>query len=54
MKNVLCQGTHYCGVGSHNINRLTRIITETHLNLCMTAGINISDVNIEVAPGQRL
>lgn len=52
MRNVLCQGTHYCGVGSHNINRLTRIITETHLKLCMTAGINISGVNIEVAPGQ--
>jgi glutamine synthetase len=52
MRNVLCQGSHYCGVGSHNIHKLTRIITETHLKLCLQTGINISGANIEVAPGQ--
>lgn len=46
----LQQGQFYCSVGSENA--FGREIVEEHLNACIYAGIQISGVNAEVAPGQ--
>ncbi|ORY95575.1 hypothetical protein BCR43DRAFT_493204 [Syncephalastrum racemosum] len=44
------QGKYYCGVGAGKI--FGRDIVEAHYRACLFAGINISGVNAEVAPGQ--
>ncbi len=44
------QGQYYCSVGSGNT--FGRHIAEHHLNACMYAGIKLSGINAEVAPGQ--
>ena len=44
------QGQYYCGVGT--LNAFGRYIIDEHLESCINAGLNISGVNAEVAPGQ--
>lgn len=44
------QGEFYCSNGSNNA--FGRTIAEAHIGLCEKAGINISGINAEVAPGQ--
>ena len=44
------QGQFYCSVGSENA--FGRDLAEQHLRACITAGIKISGINAEVAPGQ--
>jgi glutamine synthetase len=44
------QGPYYCSVGSENA--FGRDIAEDHLEACIKAGIKISGINAEVAPGQ--
>lgn len=46
----LQQGQFYCSVGAENA--FGREIVEEHLNACIYAGLQISGVNAEVAPGQ--
>lgn len=49
-KNMNPQGQYYCSVGS--LNCFGRNIVEEHLQVCLLAGIKISGINAEVAPGQ--
>jgi len=44
------QGQYYCSVGGNNA--FGRNVAEDHLKACLTAGIKISGINAEVAPGQ--
>ena len=44
------QGQYYCSVGSEN--SFGRHIAEYHLKACMIAGVKLSGINAEVAPGQ--
>jgi len=44
------QGPFYCGVGGGNA--LGRDVVEEHLEKCLYAGLKISGINSEVAPGQ--
>lgn len=44
------QGQYYCSAGSENA--FGRYIAEEHLDCCIKAGIKISGINAEVAPGQ--
>lgn len=44
------QGPFYCGVGRGNA--LGRDVVEDHLEKCLYAGLRISGINAEVAPGQ--
>lgn len=44
------QGQYYCSVGSKNA--FCRNVAEQHMMACLYAGINISGINAEVAPGQ--
>ena len=44
------QGQYYCSVGAENA--FGRNIAEQHLQACVDAGIKISGINSEVAPGQ--
>lgn len=44
------QGIYYCSVGSEAC--FGRIVSETHLRLCLKAGINIAGTNAEVGIGQ--
>ncbi|KAI7860198.1 hypothetical protein BDC45DRAFT_529815 [Circinella umbellata] len=44
------QGKYYCGVGAGKV--FGRDIIEAHYRACLYAGVNISGVNTEVAPGQ--
>ena len=44
------QGQYYCSAGFEN--NFGREIAEEHLMACLTAGIKISGINSEVAPGQ--
>lgn len=46
------QGEYYCGVGFKNVGGMAREITDTHLDLCLYAGINHEGINAEVAKGQ--
>ena len=48
--NDAVQGQYYCSVGSENA--FGRNIAEEHLQCCIEAGVNISGMNAEVAPGQ--
>ena len=51
-KNLIAkpQGQYYCSIGAGNA--FGRQIVEEHLQACITAGIQISGINAEVAPGQ--
>jgi len=44
------QGDYYCGVGANHVKG--REIANTHLEMCLKAGIRISGINAEVALGQ--
>ena len=44
------QGQYYCSVGTNNA--FGREIADDHLSKCVEAGIKISGINAEVAPGQ--
>jgi len=44
------QGQYYCSAGAQN--SFGRDVAEEHLIACVTAGITISGINAEVAPGQ--
>jgi glutamine synthetase len=46
------QGEYYTGVGYKNIGDIAREIVDTHLELCLEAGINHEGINAEVAKGQ--
>jgi len=49
-EHAVSQGQYYCSVGS--TNAFGRQIADEHMELCLYAGISISGVNAEVAPGQ--
>jgi glutamine synthetase len=44
------QGQYYCSVGTNNA--FGREIVEEHMMACILAGLNMSGLNAEVAPGQ--
>jgi glutamine synthetase len=44
------QGMYYCSAGAQNA--FGRQIAETHLRICINAGLKIAGINAEVAPGQ--
>jgi glutamine synthetase len=46
------QGGYYTGVGFENVGDLARELVDTHLDLCLDAGINHEGINSEVAKGQ--
>jgi glutamine synthetase len=46
------QGEYYTGVGYKNVGAIAREIVDTHLDLCLEAGINHEGINAEVAKGQ--
>ncbi len=46
------QGKYYTGVGYENVGDIAREIVDTHLELCLEAGINHEGINAEVAKGQ--
>jgi glutamine synthetase len=46
------QGEYYTGVGYKNVGDVAREIVDTHLDLCLEAGINHEGINAEVAKGQ--
>jgi len=46
------QGEYYTGVGYKNVGNIAREIVDTHLELCLDAGINHEGINSEVAKGQ--
>lgn len=46
------QGEYYTGVGYKNVGDVAREIVETHIDLCLDAGINLEGINAEVAKGQ--
>jgi glutamine synthetase len=48
----LPQGEYYTGVGYKNVGDVAREIVDTHIDLCIDAGINIEGINAEVAKGQ--
>src|ERR1700759_300521 len=46
------QGEDYPGVGFKNVGDVAREIVDTHIDLCLEAGINLEGINAEVAKGQ--
>ena len=44
------QGEYYCGIGTSNVSG--RNIVEHHLDVCLSAGLNVTGINAEVALGQ--
>jgi glutamine synthetase len=46
------QGEYYTGVGYKNVGDIAREIVDTHLDLCLDAGLNHEGINAEVAKGQ--
>ncbi len=44
------QDKYYCGVGTGNV--FGRELVENHMHFCLLAGIKLSGINAEVAPGQ--
>lgn len=48
--SIPAQGQYYCGVGGENA--LGRDVVEDHLEKCLYAGLRVSGINTEVAPGQ--
>ena len=49
-ENFKKQGQYYCSIGSEN--SFGRDLVEEHLEACLYAGLKISGINAEVAPGQ--
>lgn len=49
-ENTEEQGKYYCGVGHGNV--FFRNMVNEHYMMCLHAGISISGINAEVAPGQ--
>jgi len=45
-------GQYYTGVGYDAVGDIAREIVDTHLDLCLDAGINHEGINSEVAKGQ--
>ncbi len=43
------QGKYYTGVGYNAVGDIAREIVDTHLDLCLEAGINHEGINAEVA-----
>jgi glutamine synthetase len=50
LENAKEQGQYYCSVGA--ANAFGRDLAEEHMRACVNAGIKISGINAEVAPGQ--
>lgn len=48
--DAVSQGQYYCSVGSQNT--FCRQLVDEHMESCLYAGIKISGLNAEVAPGQ--
>jgi glutamine synthetase len=48
--NMKPQGEYYCGIGTDNVSG--RNIVEHHLDVCLSAGLNLTGINAEVALGQ--
>ena len=48
--NLRPQGEYYCGIGYENVSG--RDIIEHHLDVCLSAGLNMTGINAEVALGQ--
>ena len=48
--NLRPQGEYYCGIGHENVSG--RDIIEHHLDVCLSAGLNMTGINAEVALGQ--
>ena len=48
--NMKPQGEYYCGIGTDNVSG--RNIVEHHLDICLSAGLNVTGINAEVAAGQ--
>jgi glutamine synthetase len=46
------QGEYYTGVGYKNVGDVAREIVDTHIDLCLDAGIELEGINAEVAKGQ--
>jgi glutamine synthetase len=46
------QGRYYTGIGYAYIGEVAREIVDTHLDICLAAGINHEGINAEVAKGQ--
>jgi glutamine synthetase len=46
------QGKYYTGVGYDAVGDIAREIVDTHLDLCLNAGVNHEGINAEVAKGQ--
>jgi glutamine synthetase len=46
------QGEYYTGVGFKNVGDVAREIVDTHIDLCLAAGIELEGINAEVAKGQ--
>jgi glutamine synthetase len=46
------QGEYYTGVGFKNVGDVAREIVDTHIDLCLAAGIELEGVNAEVAKSQ--
>ena len=46
------QGEYYTGIGYKNVGDIAREIVDTHIDLCLDAGINLKGINAEVAKGQ--
>ena len=46
------QGPYYTGVGYSLVGNIAREIVDTHLDICLYAGINHEGINAEVAKGQ--
>jgi glutamine synthetase len=46
------QGPYYAGVGDDAVGDIAREIVDTHLDLCLNAGITHEGINAEVAKGQ--
>jgi len=44
------QGKYYCGVGHNTV--FGRKLADTHYHYCLIAGLKMSGINAEVAPGQ--
>ena len=50
VKGSTSQKTYYCGVGANSVSH--RYIINQILNNCLVAGVQVSGMNYEVAPGQ--
>jgi glutamine synthetase len=46
------QGEYYTGIGFKNVGDVAREIVDTHIDLCLAAGLDLEGVNAEVAKSQ--